>query len=231
MKQIQTTRKRRSAFTLIELLIVVAIIGILATIAGPEAFKALEKARAQKSVTQVKGIVDQMKTWALDNDGYFPWRGASEDGEKGEDFGTSVDAFQFLLDENLVDTEATFYNKTEDADRKDEPNEDYELTPEEVVYGYTTGLSTSKYSNTPIVFDGMMSNDGTFDDRHPWLAMKKAVVGTVGQGVMLLDLTSDQEGATAMGAGGNIENVFDEREGKGEGGWLDADPDDVLLPE
>jgi prepilin-type N-terminal cleavage/methylation domain-containing protein len=45
-----------AGFTLIELVVVIAIIGILATIVGPNAFKAIEKAKISRMITDVKTL-------------------------------------------------------------------------------------------------------------------------------------------------------------------------------
>lgn len=57
----------RAAFTLVEIMIVVLIIGLLAMIAIPNVKRSLEKARLQTIQTNLRTI-DQMKTlWAAEN--------------------------------------------------------------------------------------------------------------------------------------------------------------------
>ena len=47
---------RHAAFTLIELIVVIAIIAILAAIIAPNAFKAIEKAKVAKAISEFKNI-------------------------------------------------------------------------------------------------------------------------------------------------------------------------------
>jgi type II secretion system protein G len=56
----------RQAFTLIELLIVVAIIGILAAIAVPNFLNAMVKAQVSRAMTDMKTIGDAAEMYALD---------------------------------------------------------------------------------------------------------------------------------------------------------------------
>ncbi len=60
----------RRAFTLIELLIVVAIIGILAAIAVPNFVNAMERAKVSRAISDVKSICNALEMYRLDNNNY-----------------------------------------------------------------------------------------------------------------------------------------------------------------
>lgn len=59
-------------FTLIELLIVVAIIGILASIAVPNFLNALTRAKIARSEADIRNITTSLETYKLDNNAYPP---------------------------------------------------------------------------------------------------------------------------------------------------------------
>lgn len=63
--QIQTSRK--SGFTLVEIMIVVAIIGLLAAIAIPNFVKARQASQKSACVANLKQIEGAKATWALEN--------------------------------------------------------------------------------------------------------------------------------------------------------------------
>ncbi len=60
----------RNAFTLIELLIVVAIIGILAAIAVPNFLNAQERAKVSRAEADIRSIGTALEMYRLDNTGY-----------------------------------------------------------------------------------------------------------------------------------------------------------------
>lgn len=61
----------RSGFTLIEILIVVVIIGILATVIIPNVLDRPEEARRTKAATDIKSIEQALLLYKLDN-GFYP---------------------------------------------------------------------------------------------------------------------------------------------------------------
>ncbi len=63
----QINTSRRSAFTLVEIMIVVAIIGLLAAIAIPNFIKAREASQKNACIANLRQIDGAKNTWALEN--------------------------------------------------------------------------------------------------------------------------------------------------------------------
>ena len=63
----QLNTSRKSAFTLVEIMIVVAIIGLLAAIAIPNFIKAREASQKNACIANLKQIEGAKQTWALEN--------------------------------------------------------------------------------------------------------------------------------------------------------------------
>ena len=66
-----TKRTRRNGFTLLELLVVLAILGLLAAIVGPQVIKYLGSSKTQAAQVQAKNIVASLNLFRLDA-GRFP---------------------------------------------------------------------------------------------------------------------------------------------------------------
>lgn len=71
-------RRRRArtlgeaGFTLLELLVVLGILALLATVAAPQVLRYLGKARTETAKVQINAIGSALELYALDNGGYPP---------------------------------------------------------------------------------------------------------------------------------------------------------------
>ena len=63
---------RPAAFTLIELIVVIAIIALLASLLLPVTGSILEKARSTECASNLRQVGIAVNTWANDHDNYFP---------------------------------------------------------------------------------------------------------------------------------------------------------------
>src|SRR5438874_2644032 len=68
----QNQNSHRYAFTLIELLIVVAIIAILAAIAVPNFLEAQTRAKVSRSLNDMRAAATALEAYAVDNNSYPP---------------------------------------------------------------------------------------------------------------------------------------------------------------
>ena len=159
-RELNETNKRRtqSAFTLLELLTVVSIIGVLAGVALPGLNNAMASARANSAMQQARQIALGMRAFADDHGGVFP------EGENsyGEQIGSANAAFRDLFD--YVDDEQTFVVKGSnwgaEADEKMDTPSEY-LEAGENHFSYIAGLSTSSKSRWPLIVDGT-DGSGTY---------------------------------------------------------------------
>lgn len=69
---VRRMNRRNGAFTLVEILIVVVILGILAAIVVPQFTSAANEARDGNLATQQSTITNQLELWAARNNGVYP---------------------------------------------------------------------------------------------------------------------------------------------------------------
>ena len=84
MKNIKNAQRGRAGFTLVEIMIVVAIIGLLAAIAIPNFIKARQTAQATSCLNNLRLIDSSKQQWAL------------EKGKQGSDSPTSTDIAPYI---------------------------------------------------------------------------------------------------------------------------------------
>ncbi len=70
ISKIRTTLRRDEGFSLIELLIVVAIIGIIAAIAVPQLMNAMDRGRQRRSMADMRNIATANGTYRVDTSAY-----------------------------------------------------------------------------------------------------------------------------------------------------------------
>jgi len=71
MMKMLSPRRREAGFTLLELLVVLAIMGLLAAIIGPQVIKYLGSSRTQTARVQIQNIVAALELFKLDV-GHYP---------------------------------------------------------------------------------------------------------------------------------------------------------------
>lgn len=65
------TKKNQKGFTLIELMVVLIILGLLATIVLPKFLGSEEKAKRKVAITQIRSLESALDSYKLDN-GFYP---------------------------------------------------------------------------------------------------------------------------------------------------------------
>ncbi len=71
--------KTRKAFSLIEVLLVVLILAVLASIVIPRVAESAGEAKKAKCDSNRANLISALERYALDNDGKFPWVQAAFD--------------------------------------------------------------------------------------------------------------------------------------------------------
>ena len=88
----KTTKSNNKGFTLVELMIVVAIIGILAAIAIPNFLKYQAKAKQSEAKVNLKGIYTAQLSYFAEGDTYSDFNTIGYDVEPGGRYKFSLDA-------------------------------------------------------------------------------------------------------------------------------------------
>lgn len=225
-------QKRNQGFTLIELMVVITIIAILASITVPVVTKVKAKADLSRDISNCRQVILACKSFASDWDGVYPaWDPDADSeggGDEGGDFSTSTDAFNVLIEQGYIDTESIFWMQTKNPEKLRPPKEDGQLEQNENCYTYVMGLTDTSFSRSPLVADEQ-EGPGTYGEYHPWLEMRKAVVGYSGGHVNAERLDSAEAGAKVVTKDGI--DIFAERSSEeSSDGLLATSQDGVLHP-
>lgn len=152
MSIIEKRRKESRGFSLLELMTVVSIMAVLATISFPGVKLALMNAQMTRSLANIRSIGMGLRNWATDNEGVFP----AGETFLGEEIASSNDAFRVLLPD-YIDNESIFVvprsARGAAADNRIDEPEDV-LRPGENHFAYIAGLHDTSRSNWPLVVDG-----------------------------------------------------------------------------
>jgi len=132
----------QSAFSLLELLVVLTIIGILASLLFPAIKSAMNTARRMQDVNNVRNIALSLMTESMDRTGFFRVGLTSDQRELTS---TSLDVFQGMLDDELIDDPGIFYGFG--ATRADS----YQLKEENIGFQYIAGYHDASNSRLPLL--------------------------------------------------------------------------------
>jgi prepilin-type N-terminal cleavage/methylation domain-containing protein len=238
-------RERISAFTLIELLIVIAIIAILASIALPAFIGVQRRAKQTKDLSNGKQIVIALRQFALDNNGEFPNKeyafGKSYTDSSLTPISSSShsnDAFRWLIptytqSEEIFAVPGSKWNSPGPDNKIDTTAGGETLKSGENGYAYTAALQDTSNTLFPLVQDGWSSSIPNYvaDTSLPggvWAATKAVVIFPDGAGqVMTVD---DKTNLTVLRPGGYSYSIWDLTKSASPDDWL-ATSNFLLNPE
>jgi prepilin-type N-terminal cleavage/methylation domain-containing protein len=178
---------RHNAFTLVELLIVIAIISILAGIAFPAYNAAMKIAHMNAAMQSAKQVSVALRMYSNDYNGAYP----DKKNIYEQDIVTSNDALRSLVPAYL-DNEKVFVvpgSKMGAAADNKIADPTQILAAGENHWAYISGLSSTSNSNWPLVMDHT-DGTGTYSTHEntvggTWQATKTVVINTDGSGMIV----------------------------------------------
>ncbi len=240
--------KNIKAFTLIELLIVVTIIAVLASIALPAFNGVKERGDQTKDLSNAKQIALGLRQFAIDNNGQYPSKKPAVDYADATatplatgDF--SNDAFWWLFPEGgqtgYLQSEQIFavagaaYTKGNPDNKLDPTNaasRTDSLKAGECAYAYVSGLTDTSNPTFPILADGFTATIGTYDINKSnvggvWAAKKAIIVFCDASGQIVKVDPTDKKVKRTNSAGAKVDMFVAAAD------WFDATNNPVLNPQ
>jgi prepilin-type N-terminal cleavage/methylation domain-containing protein len=235
--------KTSSAFTLIELLIVIAIIAILASFALPAFLGVQERAKQTKDLSNAKQIVLALRQFALDENGEFPNKPYGSGVTTPGDYASSVTilgsgdtsnaAFRWLLplyvrSEQIFQVPGSVWNRLGGDEILDAAygtsTVPGTLAGGENGYAYMTALQDTADSTMPVVADATTVGSINYSTDKTvaggvWGGQKAVVVCVDGSGfVMRVNDTTN----IAVLRPGHAYNIFDTASSTAQDPWFTA---------
>jgi prepilin-type N-terminal cleavage/methylation domain-containing protein len=241
MERIDMRKNNSSAFTLIELLIVITIIAVLASIALPAYNGVKERGDQTKDLSNAKQVALALRQFAIDNNGAYPAKAPGTDYSAAPNTApsTSNDAFWWLFP-NYLQTESIFAISGSaftpgNPDNKMDPStagtRTDTLKKGENNFAYVSGLTDTSNPTFPLIADGFVpSSPGTYtiQKANPggvWSGKKAVIVFCDASGqIMKVDNTTHQVQRTDS-SGAKV-NMF-----VGASDWFDTTANPVLNPQ
>ena len=230
-----------AAFTLIELLIVITIIAVLASIALPAYTGIQERANQTKDLSNAKQIALSLKQFAIDNNGSYPAKGSGADYTAAAAVTSTTksnEAFWWLFP-NYLQSEDVFVvagskwtptNPDNKLDQAGAAARAETLKAGENNYAYVAGLTDTSNPAFPLLADGFGTAPPAYDASKAqkggvWAAKKAVIAFCDGSGqVMKVDPTSK-----TVNRPGHTTSIF--AAGTTTDPWLDSTANFILNPE
>jgi len=235
-------KNNRAAFTLIELLIVITIIAVLASIALPAYNGVKERGDQTKDLSNAKQVALALRQFAIDNNGAYPAKMPAADysAAAATQPTTSNDAFWWLFP-NYLQSETIFAisgsaytpgtpdNKLDAAGASTRTDT---LKKGENSFAYVSGLTDTTNPTFPLIADGFATGSPgkyTANKAQPggvWAGKKAIVVFCDASGqIMKVDSTTLK---ILRPSGSSTPDLFT---GTNDGSWIDSTANPVVNPQ